>query len=320
MAPSGQAQFPDITVKATAKAVSPATLAKVAFYDGKTLIDTAKTTTSTATITSPKSGKHSLRVDVTDSKGKLSSASCLVTYTASSSTYTLTQAQKFKGEGQVPQDWYVSNGSTKIVGGGLPKTSGNRLLRFTNSSKAFEYGLLVQNATTKAKSAWAKFGDKSGRSTLSLYAGKYALKYKLCNWNCSNFAPVTIAILNANGDEVATQTYTPTVNIGGDVSKKFTGVVQQTFEFDIPETGDYVVVFYADAAKNADFVLGQAIVQVKEFATTGIKALDSSAKSVSSSARKGCFDLSGRRIINGELSPGIYVIDGRKVVIRSDSK
>ena len=37
-------------------------------------------------------------------------------------------------------------------------------------------------------------------------------------------------------------------------------------------------------------------------------------------AKKGCFDLSGRRIVDGELSPGIYVIDGRKVVIRSDSK
>ena len=317
MAPSGQAQFSDITVKATAKAVSPATLAKVAFYDGKTLIDTAKTTTSTATITSPKSGKHSLRVDVTDSKGKLSSASCLVTYTASSSTYTLTQTQKFKGEGQVPQDWYVSNGSTKIVGGGLPKTSGNRLLRFTNSSKAFEYGLLVQNATTKAKAAFAKFGISNGRSTLTLHAGHYALKYKVCNWNQPSFSPVTVCVEKANGTEVASQDYTPTVNIGNNTANKFTGVVQQTFEFDIDETGDYIIAFYADAAKNADFVLGQAIIQAKSFNTLGIKEIDSKI----SQLRKGAiYDLKGLRVKDGQLKNGIYVIDGRKVVIRSDSK
>jgi len=316
-APSGEATFPDIDVTATAKAGS-GTVSKVEIYDGKTLIDSLKASPYTVTLPAPKAGKHNLRVVVSNSKGKTSEASCQVTCTAATSSNTLSTT--FKSDGIVPQNWYVSNGSAKRVGGGLPYTDGCRMLRFTNSSKSFEYGLLVQNASSKAKSAWAKFGDQAGRSTLSLHAGHYALKYKLCNWNCPNFAPVTIAILDANGEEVATQTYTPTVNIGGDVSNKFTGVLQQTFEFDVPETGDYVVTFYADAAKNADFVLGQAIVQVKEFAVTGIKTLEQSPKSALSSAKKGCFDLSGRRIVDGELSPGIYVIDGRKVVIRSDSK
>ena len=325
MAPSGEAAFPDITVTATAKAAS-GKIVKMDFYDGKTLIDSLSAAPYTVTLPTPKAGKHSLRVEATDDKGKTAQASCLVNYATSTSTYTLNQT--FKVEGAVPQNWYVSNGSTKRVGGGLPYTDGCRILRFTNTTKAFEYGLLVVNATTKAKAAWAKFGDKGGRSYLTLHAGHYALKYKLCNWNQPNFAPVTIAIEDLSGQEVASQTYTPTVNIGGDVAKKFTGVGQQSMEFDIPETGDYVIVFYADAAKNADFVLGQATIQALSFSATGIREIGigngnengngrSATRGAASFAKngKGCYDLSGRRLSKESLKPGLYIIDGNKVAI-----
>jgi len=312
MAPSGEATFPDITVTATAKAAT-GKIVKMDFYDGKTLIDSLSATPYTVTLPTPKAGKHSLRVEATDDKGKTAQASCLVNYATSTSTYSLHQT--FKVEGAVPQNWYVSNGSTKRVGGGLPYTNGPRILRFTNTSKAFEYGLLVLNATTKAKAAWAKFGDKSGRSYLTLHAGRYALKYKLCNWNQPNFTPVTIAIEDLNGQEVASQTYTPTVNIGGDVSKKFTGVVQQTMEFDIPETGDFVIVFYADAAKNADFVLGQATIQALAFTATGIREIDNGNGNNNGNGN-GCYDLSGRRLSKESLKPGLYIIDGHKVAIK----
>ena len=312
MAPSGEATFPDITVTATAKAAT-GKIVKMDFYDGKTLIDSLSATPYTVTLPTPKAGKHSLRVEATDDKGKTAQASCLVNYATSTSTYSLHQT--FKVEGAVPQNWYVSSGSTKRVGGGLPYTNGPRILRFTNTSKAFEYGLLVLNATTKAKAAWAKFGDKSGRSYLTLHAGRYALKYKLCNWNQPNFTPVTIAIEDLNGQEVASQTYTPTVNIGGDVSKKFTGVVQQTMEFDIPETGDFVIVFYADAAKNADFVLGQATIQALAFTATGIREIDNGNGNNNGNGN-GCYDLSGRRLSKESLKPGLYIIDGHKVAIK----
>ena len=312
MAPSGEATFPDITVTATAKAAT-GKIVKMDFYDGKTLIDSLSATPYTVTLPTPKAGKHSLRVEATDDKGKTAQASCLVNYATSTSTYSLHQT--FKVEGAVPQNWYVSSGSTKRVGGGLPYTNGPRILRFTNTSKAFEYGLLVLNATTKAKAAWAKFGDKSGRSYLTLHAGRYALKYKLCNWNQPNFTPVTIAIEDLNGQEVASQTYTPTVNIGGDVSKKFTGVVQQTMEFDIPETGDFVIVFYADAAKNADFVLGQATIQALAFTATGIREIDNGNGNNNGNGN-GCYDLNGRRLSKESLKPGLYIIDGHKVAIK----
>jgi len=307
MAPTGEYAFPDITVTATAKATS-AQIVKMEFYDGKKLIDSLKTAPYTLTLTEPASGKHNMRVVATDSKGKTGEASCLVNYASSKSTYSLIQT--FKAEGVVPQNWYVSNGSVKRVGGGLPFTSGCRILRFTSTTKGFEYGLLVQNATTKAKAAWAKFGDETGRSTMTLHSGHYALRYKICNWNQPTFSPVTIAIEDANGNEVASQVYTPTVNIGNNTANKFSCALQ-TFEFEIPETGNYVITFYADAAKNADFVLGLANIQAKDFVTTGIENVNTSTHT---SKDNYFFDLSGRQIANPQR--GLYIKNGKKVVIK----
>ena len=329
MGPLGEAVFPDIAIEATAKA-QKGEIVKVEFYDGKTLLDSVTAAPYTTTLLSPKSGKRNLRVVVTDSNGKTAEASCLVNNVAPPGLYTL--SQRFKAENIVPQDWCVSNGSQERVGGGLPFTGGCRLLHFTNSTRGFEYGLLVQNAAGKEKAAWAKFGVEKARSSLSLYPGHYALKYKVCNWSQPQFSPVTLAIEDLNGQEVASTVYTPTVNIGGNTGNKFTGVYQQTFEFDIAEMGDYTIVFYTDAARNADFVLGQLIIQPVEF-YMGITTLQSTLTSHPSPV----YDLSGRRVQNSQsgvqnrqsdgqnrqsggqnrqLKPGIYIIDGRKIVIR----
>jgi poly(3-hydroxybutyrate) depolymerase len=311
MAPEGEAVFPDINVKAAAKAPN-GKVVRMDFYDGNTFVDSLTASPYTTMLTAPGVGKHNLRVEVIDNKGKTAQASCLVNNVIAKASFNLSQT--FRIENIVPQNWYVSNGSAKRVGGGLSFTDGPRLLRFTNSTRAFQYGLLVQNATGKEKAAWAKFGVKTGRSCLSLHAGHYALKYKLCNWNQPEFKPVTVSIENVNGEEVSSQVYTPTVNIGGNVGNKFTGVTQQTLEFDIPETGDYVIVFYADAARNADFVLGQVSIQAKEYFSTGIKEVEN--LTIDNRQTDGCYDLSGRRMKKENLKPGLYVINGRKVVIK----
>ena len=309
LAPQGEVQFPDITVKATAKATN-AKVVRVDFYDGKKFIDSLKASPYEITLTAPASGKHNLRVEVTDDKGKTTTASCLVNYATTQLSYNLFQNNRV--EGAVPQNWYVCNGSAKRAGGGLPYTDGPRILHFTNSTKAFEYGLLVQNATSKEKAAWAKFGVKAGRSALTLHAGHYVIKYKVCNWNRPEFSPVTLAIENLDGQEMASQTYLPTVNIGNNTGNKFSGVQQQTFEFDIAETGDYVIVFYTDAARNADFVLGSISIQASSFVPTGIN------ERLSSDTRRptAVYDLTGRKLSAEQLKRGIYIIDGRKTVIR----
>jgi hypothetical protein len=309
MAPKDEAVFPDITVNATAKANS-GKIERVDFYDGKTFLDSLKTTPYQVTLTAPKAGKHNLRVEAIDSKGKTAETSCMVNYIVQQSAYNL--LQNIKVEGAIPQNWYVSYGSTKRVGGGLPYTSGSRILRFTNSTKAFEYGLLIQNSTGKEKAAWAKFGVKEARSSLSLHAGHYAIKYKICNWNQPKFTPVTIAIEDINGQEVASTTYTPTVNIGNNTANKFSGVSQKTFEFDIAETGNYTIVLYADATRNADFVLGQLSIQATKFISTGITNYSSPNTQDPSIV----YDLTGRQLPTGHLKPGIYIVGGKKTVIR----
>ena len=308
MGPQGTAVFPDITVEATATAAN-GQVVKVDFYDGNTLQESLSEAPYQATLKALAAGKHDLRVVVTDDKGKTGEASCLLNYAASNANYSLIQT--FRSEGVVPQNWYVSNGSVERVGSGLPFTNGPRILRFTNSTRGFEYGLLVLNPTGNEKAAWAKFGDKTARSSLTLHAGHYALRYRLCNWNKPEFTPVTLAIENLSGQEVASQVYTPTINIGGNTGNAFATVTVQTFEFDIPETGDSVLVFFADAVKNADFVLGLANLQAVSFVDTGIKAIDNMQ-----SRKDRCFDFSGRRLSQQNLKQGLYIIDGRKVAIK----
>ena len=307
MSPKDEASFPDIDVTATAKSAK-STVSKVVFYDGSTFLDSLKEAPYTVTIRNPKNGKHTLRAVAYDANGKTSESTCQVNYAQVTSSYSL--IQNFKVEGCVPQDWYVTNGNAKRIGGGLPYSSGNRILRFTNSSKGFEYGLLVQNTIGKEKSAWAKFGNKNARSTMTLYGGHYLFRYKICNWNQPSFSPVTIVIEDADGNEVASQVYTPTSNIGNDVSNKFSATLQN-FEFDIPETGDYVLAIYANSAKNSDFVLGQAYLQAKSFLATGITNVTKDEKRHSSDA----YDLSGRRVNKELLKSGLYIINGRKTLV-----
>lgn len=311
LAPEGKAVFPDITVEATAKAVS-GTIVKADFYLGNTFLETQTEAPYTATVTAPGAGKHEMRVVVTDDKNKTGEASCMFNYEAPQGTYDLSAAFSF--EGTVPQGWYVSNGTTATtrVGSILAYTSGPRILHFTNETRAFEYGLLVQNTQGKEKAAWAKFGCKESRSTMTLHAGHYVLNYRLYNWNRPEFSSVTIAIEDANGQEVAATVYTPTRNIGGSTENAFGGLRQQKYEFDIAETGDYVIAFYADAKRNSDFVLGRVSIQAKEFYTTGIQEVHHSQENMLQ-VDDAVYDLQGRRLKEGQLQRGIYIRNGRKM-------
>ncbi len=315
MTPEEGVVFPDITIEATATATS-GQIEKVEFYDGNTLIETQTGAPYTTTLTAPQAGNHELRVVVTDSNGKTGESSCTVNCVASKTSYDL--AQTFSTEGVVPQNWYVCNGKTKRAGGGLPFTTGCRILRFTNSQRGFEYGLFVQNPGGKEKAAWARFGEEKACSHLILHAGHYILKSRLLNWNQPEHTSVIFTIQDLNGEEVTSQTYTPTNNIGGNTGNKFSNGKGKTFEFDIPETGDYVLSFYTDAVKNADFVLGMATLQAKSFSETGIWEIGIDEIH---SSKNGCYDLSGRKISESELSnrqlkPGLYIIDGRVVAIK----
>ena len=170
----------------------------------------------------------------------------------------------------------------------------------------------MQNASGREKAAWAKFGTAEGRSSLRLSAGHYVVRFKVCNWNRPEFSPVTVAIENLDGEAIAQTTYTPTINIGNNVANKFSGAVLQSYEFDVPQTGNYVVAIYADAERNADFVLGTLNIQALTFGPTGITDVTAEQRRSSSQV----YDLSGRRINDAQLKSGLYIIDGRKTVVK----
>jgi len=310
LGPQGEVTFPDIAIRVTAKSPN-GKVAKVDFYDGKNLFDTKTSYPYQTTLVGPITATHNLRAVVTDNQEKTAEATCRVNCLAPQRTYNF--SQHFTFENAVPQGWYVSNGSAKRVGGSTVYEDGLRLLHFTNTSRAFDYGLLVQNATGKSKASWAKFGISTARSTLTLHPGRYALKYKVCNWNQPDYAPVILCVEDLNGLEVVSDTIVPTVNIGGDVANKFSRITQQTLEFDITETGNYVIAFYANAARNADFVLGQLYIQALEFGTTDIKP---SLSREEKREEGGVYDLSGKRRSPTLLRSGIYVVNDRKVIVR----
>jgi hypothetical protein len=122
---------------------------------------------------------------------------------------------------------------------------------------------------------------------------------------------VTISIQNLSGLEVAADTIMPTVNVGGDVGNKFLKFSLQKFEFDITEADDYVIVFYPDAARDADFVLGYLSLQALEYGTTDIINVTAPV----STSHSQVYDLSGRQIPEGKLKRGFYIIDGRKTFV-----
>ena len=309
MAPDGEATFPDIAIEATATATK-GEIEKVEFYDGNELIETLTAAPYTTMLKAPKAGTHDLRVVVTDTNGKTGENSCRVNCIAETK-YDMVQT--FTAEGIVPQNWCVNNGKIKRIGGGLPFTDGCRLLHFTNETRNFDYGLLIQNPGGQEKAAWARFGDADGRSQMTLHAGHYSLKSRVINWNQPEFAPVTYAIETLDGQEVTSKTFVLNKNIGGNTANKVSTGKGQTFEFDIPETGNYVLSFYADAKKDADFVLGMATLEAKSFITTGIQEINVQNVQIE---KNGCYDLSGRRLTNDNLKPGLYIIDGRKVAIK----
>lgn len=309
MTPEEGATFPDVAIEANATAVN-AEVTQVEFYDGTTLIETLTSAPFTATLTAPKAGVHEIRVVVTDSNGKKGESSCVVNCIETSGSYDL--GETFTCDGVVPQNWYVCNGKTKRVGGGLPYTSGCRLLYFTNETRGFPYGLMVQNPGGKEKAAWARFGDQEARSHMKLHAGHYELKTRLANWDRPNFSPVIFTIEKPDGEVVATESYTPIRNIGGNVNNAFTNGRGKTFAFDITTTGDYVLSFYTAAEKNADFVVGMAKLEAKTFTESGIQTVNSEQRTLDDSH---IYDLQGRRIDKNNLKSGLYIIGGRKVVM-----
>ena len=300
-APQGTATFPDITI--TANADDPnGTISKVQFYDGSTLLATCTSKPYKATLTGAKAGTHTLKVVATDNDGETASVTTTVTLTASQ---TLTLSQKFTENGSIPAGWTSYDSEDKRVGYSNGYDRGCRVMQLTGNPRAFNYGFYFRNISGSQHAGWIKYGLADAGATLSLAPGHYVLKYKACNWNIATFAPLEFAIETRTGTAVASTTYTPTVNIGNAANNGFSGVTEQTFEFDITTQGDYVIAVYSAASGWSDGMVGSLILSAKSYGTTSVEAMRQSATPTK------IYDLQGRRLTRLPQK-GIYIQNGKK--------
>ena len=299
--------FPDIAITATADDPN-GTVEKVEFYDGTTLLATCTAKPYKATLTATKTGKHTLKAVATDNDGETSTATVEVTLQAPT---TLTASQEFTEGGAVPAGWTTYDSSERRTGYSSGYSQGCRVLQFTGSSKGLNYGLYFRNINGKEHQGWAKYGLNDGGTTLSLAPGNYTLKYKICNWNMPDFGAVELRIEKRTGNTViAEETYTPTVNIGNVASNNFGAIQQQAFEFDIAEQGDYVIAVYSAAAEWSDCIIGQLILTANSYVPTAI------TDRVADGVTVDLYDLSGRRVQGRQPSKGIYIKQGKKILVK----
>ena len=308
-APIGEAVFPDITITATADDPN-GTIEKVEFYDGTTLFATCTAKPYKATLPGDKVGKHTLKVVATDNDGETSTSSVEVTLQAPTS---LIISSAFTEGGALPAGWTTYDSSERRTGYSSGYSSGCRVLQFTGSPRGLNYGLYFRNINGKAHQGWAKYGLSDGGTTLSLAPGHYTLKYKICNWNKPEFTPIELSIEKRAGSvSVASQTYTPTINIGNVASNSFGTIQQQTFEFDIVEQGNYVIALYAADVEWSDCILGQLVLAANSYVATNIEAPISTLNSQLSTGKY--YTLQGQEVANP--THGIYIYNGRKVFIQ----
>lgn len=300
-APQGTATFPDITI--TANADDPnGTVSKVQFYDGSTLLATCTAKPYKATLTGAKSGTHTLKVVATDNDGETASVTTTVTLTASQ---TMSLSQKFTENASIPAGWTSYDSEEKRVGYSNGYERGCRVMQLTGNPRAFNYGFYFRNISGSQHAGWIKYGLADAGATLSLAPGHYVLKYKACNWNIATFAPLEFAIETRTGTAVASTTYTPTVNIGNAASNGFSGVTEQTFEFDITTQGDYVIAVYSAASGWSDGMVGSLVLTAQSYGTTGVEAVRQSVTPTE------IYDIQGRRL-SQQPRKGIYIQNGKK--------
>ncbi len=305
--PTGTVMFPDFTITATADDPN-GTVEKVEFYDGTTLLATCTAKPYQATLTGAKAGTHTLKAIATDNDGETSTASVTVTLQAPTS---LTISSSFTEGGALPAGWTTYDSSEKRTGYSNGYSQGCRVLQFTGSSKGFSYGLYFRNINGKEHQGYAKYGLNDAGTTLSLAPGHYTLKYKICNWNMPNFGQVEIAVEKRTGASIASQTYTPNINIGNVASNNFSSPTQQTFEFDVTEQGDYVIAIYSAASEWSDCIVGQLILTANNYSTTGIGATFCDQEQITKDHI--VYDLQGRQVKSPKH--GLYIINGKKVIV-----
>ena len=300
----GASEVEDLTLTATASDPD-GTVVSVAFYNDNELLATFTEAPYTYVVKGLTKGEHKLNVVATDDEGRTGSSFVTVSVLEPTTNYLLHNA--FTTEGSVPEGWTTYDGGERRVGFSSGYSSGSRVFHFTASKRDFEWGLYTRNITGTANAGYARFAAPSTQTTLTLYPGNYRLMCRVTNWNMPNFAPVTVAVENTNGQRVWSTTFTPTANIGNTASNEFSGTTLETFYFDIDEKDRYTLTFYTADAPWADLVVGQAAL----CRMGDIAAVDG----VTVAPVDGYYyNLNGQKV--DKPHKGIYIRDGKKVIVK----
>jgi len=305
----GTSQIPAITIRATASDPD-GEVKSVAFYDGDELLAELATAPYNYELKELTKGTHTIRVVATDDEGRSSQARTTIEVLEPTTNYLLHGV--FTTEGSVPDGWSAYDGKEKRNGFASGFSSGPRVFHFTGEKHDFEWGLYTRNVDGKAKAGYARFGDKTTTTTLIMHPGNYQLMMRVSNWNIATFSPVTMAVEEDNGQEVFSYTFTPTSNVGNTATNSFSGTTLEKVNFDITETGRYSITFYTADAPWADLVVGQAAIK-RVGDITGI----SDATAGQNGTTPVVYDLQGRRLRLAPGAKGLFIVNGKKLMIRN---
>ena len=198
---------------------------------------------------------------------------------------------------------------------------GNEVHEYPNT---FSLGARVFNGFTGYQGKalyWRNVSAEYGRQALyplTLEPGDYRLTFAMAAWKES--PKYKVSIIDAATETViaSSDTFTATPNASGETSANLTSTAEHELEFTVETEGDYVISFSDETTAGGlhEFLLLEC--RLNRIMTVGIREMEqwNDFTNSPSSYRQIPFDLSGRKITNGTRPRGLYVKDGRKVVIK----
>ena len=163
---------------------------------------------------------------------------------------------------------------------------------------------------------WREVSCEYGRQSaypLNLEPGNYTLTFATAAWKES--PRYRTRILDFNGALIAEKATTIAApNAGGSQSANLKSAKEYKLDFTIEKSGKYIISFTnLDAVGGFDeFLLLECQINKKIVPVS----IDDIATSTSSLRDAPIYDLSGRRITDSILPPGIYISRGKKIIIR----
>ena len=302
----GESDIPPILIEATAEDPD-GVVESVSFYDGKELLSVQDTPPYQYSIENLQKGDHHIRVVAVDDTGASGSSEIVISVLEPTGNYVF---GAFDSDGCVPDGWVTYDGVEQRIGYSSGLSSGSRVLHFTGTQRDFDYGLYTRNVNGASMEGYARFADTKTMTSLMLYPGNYQLFHRIANWNQSSFAQIKIAIESTEGEQVFSESYTPTANIGNVASNDFSGTTTANFTFDVTKKGYYTITFYTDDFPWADLVIGRAAIRRKGELTSIDKTIDVESQQAD------YYNLNGQKLNGKPQASGLYILNGKKFMVK----